>query len=136
MHWLDPSTVRLLHEESLAAFGGARGLRDEGLLLSALERPKTILAYGEGIDVFDLAAAYGYGLSKNHPIVDGNKRMAFLAMGVFLAINHYRLVVPQIEAVETILTLASGKLGEAALAQWLRDHSLNLSASPSESGRS
>ena len=82
----------LLHDESLAEHGGAPGIRDEGLLKSALARPLNLVAYGEP-DLADLAAAYGVGLAKNHPFVDGNKRAAFLALGLFLALNGQRLVV-------------------------------------------
>jgi death-on-curing protein len=117
--WLDKQAVLLLHQESLAQFGGATGLRDEGLLDSALARPLNRFHY-EGIDdAAQLAAAYGYGLAKNHAFVDGNKRAAFLAVGLFLALNGKRLNADPVDATRTILALAAGELGEAALAQWI-----------------
>ena len=124
MNWrfLSKPAVLLLHEESLAEHGGAPGLRDEGLLESALARPQHLLAYGEP-DVFGLAAAYGFGLARNHAFVDGNKRAAFLATGLFLALNGWRLTASQGEATLTILALAAGDLSEDEFAQWLREHS-------------
>jgi len=104
-------------------FGGARGLRDEGLLDSALSRPVNLLLYEPGSDRASLAAAYGYGIAKNHAFVDGNKRAAFLGIGLFLSINGTRLHVDQVDAINTILALAAGSLSEAALAVWLRKHS-------------
>ena len=116
----------LLHEESLAEHGGAAGLRDEGLLESALARPHHLLAYGKP-DIFALAAAYGFGLARNHAFVDGNKRAAFLATGLFLALNGFRLTSTQVEATLTVLALAAGDIGEDEFAQWLRDHSVSRS---------
>lgn len=117
-HWIDKRALLLLHEESLATFGGARGMRDDGLLDSALARPRNQKSVG----LAPLAAAYGYGIAKNHAFVDGNKRAAFLAIGLFLAINGKRLRVPQVEAIQTILALAAGELGEDALAKWINAH--------------
>ena len=111
----------LLHDESLAEHGGAPGLRDEGLLESALARPHNLLAYGEA-DAQALAASYAFGLVRNHPFVDGNKRAAFLATGLFLALNGFRLKATQAEATLTMLALAAGDLGEADFAAWLRAH--------------
>lgn len=119
--WLDRRALELLHDESIAEHGGAPGLRDEGLLESALARPLNLAAYGQP-DVAELAAAYGVGLAKNHAFVDGNKRVAFLAVGLFLALNGCRLVATQAEATLTMLAVAAGTLDEAALAQWLRAH--------------
>ena len=126
MSWrlLHRQTLLLLHDESLAEHGGAGGLRDEGLFDSALARPEHLLAYGgEGIDVAALAAAYGFGLARNHPFVDGNKRAAFLAIGLFLHLNGYRLRTTQQDATLTILALAAGELSEAQLADWIRARS-------------
>ncbi|MBW7902828.1 MAG: type II toxin-antitoxin system death-on-curing family toxin [Rhodocyclaceae bacterium] len=117
--WLEPRALALLHDESLAIHGGASGVRDEGLLESALSRPLNLVAYGRP-DVFDCAAAYAYGLAKNHPYVDGNKRTAFLAAGVFLRLNGWRLQVTQIDAIQTVLALAAGELSETDFAAWLR----------------
>jgi death-on-curing protein len=119
--WVDRQALLLLHGESLAEHGGAAGLRDAGLLDSALARAKNIAAYDKP-DVADLTAAYGSGISQNHPFIDGNKRAAFLSTGLFLALNGYRLIATQAEASITILSLAAGELNEAAFASWLRAH--------------
>lgn len=120
--WIDRRALELLHEESLAEHGGAAGLRDEGLLESALARPLNLVAYGSP-DVHELAAAYGVGLARNHPFVDGNKRAAFLAVGLFLALNGRRLRSSQADATLTMLAVAAGQMDEGAFARWLRDHS-------------
>lgn len=119
--WIDRRALELLHDESLATHGGASGLRDEGLLESALARPLHLAAYGQP-DVCELAAAYGIGLAKNHAFVDGNKRAAFLAVGLFLFLNGYRLTAPQADATLTMLAVASGQMDEVAFARWLRQH--------------
>jgi death-on-curing protein len=119
--WVDRRALELLHDESLAEHGGAAGLRDEGLLESALARPLNLAAYGSP-EVWDLAAAYGVGLAKNHAFIDGNKRAAFLAVGMFLALNGYRLTAPQADATLTMLAVAAGQMDEATFARWLRQH--------------
>ncbi len=119
--WVDKHALLMLHDESLAEHGGSSGLRDEGLLDSALSRPLNLAAYGTP-DVADLAASYASGLSKNHAFVDGNKRVAFLAMGVFLYLNGYRLTATQALATATMLSLAAGDLQDDALADWIRKH--------------
>ena len=119
--WIDRRALELLHDESLTEHGGSTGLRDEGLLESALARPQNLLAYGEP-DFADLAAAYGGGLIQNHPFVDGNKRAGFLAVGLFLGLNGYRLVSTQADATLTVLALAAGELDERAFAVWIRAH--------------
>ncbi|MBP6339206.1 MAG: type II toxin-antitoxin system death-on-curing family toxin [Vitreoscilla sp.] len=111
----------MLHEESLAEHGGAPGVRDEGLFESALARPLNLVQYGQP-DTADLAASYGVGLAKNHAFVDGNKRVAFLAVGLFLALNGWRLQATQAEATLTMLAVASGELTEDTFAAWLRSH--------------
>ena len=121
--WVEKQALLLLHDESLAEHGGASGLRDEGLLESALARPLNLVAYAAQ-DFADLAAAYGFGIAQNHPFVDGNKRAAFLAVGLFLHINGYRLKVEQAEAAATVLALASGELEEPAFAAWIRERSV------------
>ena len=113
--------LELLHDESLAEHGGRSGLRDEGLLESALARPHQLLAYDEP-DAAALAAAYGFGLIRNHAFVDGNKRVAFLATGLFLGLNGHRLVTSQVDATLTMVALAAGDLTEDEFAQWLRTH--------------
>lgn len=123
MDWrfVDERVLCLLHDESLAEHGGAPGLRDQGLLSSALARPKQLAHYAEP-DLADLTACYGVALAKNHAFVDGNKRAAFLAIGLCLAINGHRLVVSQAEATLTIFAVAAGDMSEESLAQWLRQH--------------
>lgn len=118
-NWIDKRALLLLHEESLAMFGGARGMRDEGLLDSALARPVNKHHYDGVRDLAELAAAYGFGVAKNHAFVDGNKRAAFLSIGLFLAINGARLEADRIDAIRTILALAAGELDEASLARWI-----------------
>jgi death-on-curing protein len=119
--WIDARAILFLHDESLAMFGGARGLRDAGLLQSALARPVNQHLYKPDGDVAELAAAYAFGLAKNHPFVDGNKRTAFLALGLFLALNGWRLETTQIDAIDAMLSLATGSLDESALANWIRE---------------
>ena len=125
MSWrfIDRRALLLLHDESLAEHGGAPGLRDEGLLESALARPLNLVTYGEP-DVAALAAAYGVGLAKNHAFVDGNKRAAFLAVGLFLALNGQRLATTQADATLTMLAVASSDMSEDAFAAWIRSHLL------------
>ena len=119
--WVSQQALVLLHDESLAEHGGSPGLRDTGLLESALARPKNLAAY-ESPDHAALAASYGVGLAKNHAFVDGNKRAAFLAVGLFLYLNGFRLTASQAQATLTMLAVASGELSEAAFAAWLREH--------------
>jgi death-on-curing protein len=121
--WVDKRALMLLHDESLAEHGGLPGLREEGLLDSALARPLNLAAYGAP-DIAALAAAYGVGLAKNHPFVDGNKRAAFLAVGLFLALNGYRLTADQVSATKTMLAVAAGDLDESGFAAWLRNHTV------------
>jgi death-on-curing protein len=121
VRWLDKRALLLLHGESLAEHGGLPGLRDAGLLDSALARPLNLAAYGMP-DLAELAASYGVGLAKNHPFVDGNKRAAFLAIGLFLALNGYRLNATQLDATQTMLHIAAGEIDEATFAAWLRAH--------------
>lgn len=118
-NWIDKRVLLLLHDESLAEHGGASGMRDEGLLDSALARPLNLALY-EKPDVAALAASYAMGLAKNHPFVDGNKRAGFLAMGLFLFLNGHRLTATQADATVTMLAVASGEIDESALADWIR----------------
>jgi death-on-curing protein len=120
--WIDKRALLLLHEESIAAFGGARGLRDEGLLDSALSRPVNQYLYDKTTDAASLAAAYAFGIAKNHAFVDGNKRAAFLSIGLFLALNGKRLRADPVDAIQTMLALAAGTLDENGLAGWIRRH--------------
>jgi death on curing protein len=117
--WIDKSLLITLHDESLAMHGGASGIRDEALLDSALNRAPNLAHYGEP-DFAELAASYGVGLAKNHAFVDGNKRAAFLSMGLFLAINGYKLTATQVDATLTMLAVAGGEIGEPEFAAWIR----------------
>lgn len=119
--WINRRALLLLHGESLVLHGGAPGIRDEGLLDSALMRPQNLALYGQP-DVFDCAAAYAFGLAKNHPFIDGNKRAAFLGAGMFLRLNGHRLTATPPDATLTMLALAAGDLAEAGYAAWLRQH--------------
>jgi death-on-curing protein len=121
--WIDKSALILLHDESLAEHGGRAGLRDEGLLESALNRPLNMLAYVEP-DIADLAASFASGLAQNHPFVDSNKRAAFLAVGMFLYLNGYRLQATQADATLTVLGLAAGEISETNFAAWLSRHAI------------
>jgi death-on-curing protein len=118
--WLSAEVVRAIHDDLLLQHGGMPGVRDAGVLESALGRPRFRWAYGEASDLLDCAAAYGFGIAKNHPFNDGNKRTAFQAMYTFLAINGIELTAPEVETVTTMLGVADGRIGEATLGKWLR----------------
>lgn len=111
--------MRALHEQLLAEFGGASGIRDEGLLLSALARPENLYAYGKATQ-FQMAAAYCHGLVKNHPYVDGNKRTGFAVTVLFLELNGHAFRATEAEAVVQVLAVAVGELTEARCATWLQ----------------
>jgi death-on-curing protein len=120
--WIDRLALLFLHEETLAEHGGLTGLRDESALDAALARPQHVHAYESTADLARLAAAYCFGLVRDHPFNDGNKRAGFLALGLFLSLNGCELQVDQAEAAETILRLAAGQLSENALADWIRKY--------------
>jgi death-on-curing protein len=126
--WLDVEIMIDLHAEQLALFGGPDGIRDHGLLESALGRPINKFSYGEN-DLAALAAAYGFGIARNHPFVDGNKRAAFGAIIVFLGLNDIDLVVAPESATVMVLALAAGEVNEEGLTRWIRD---NWPQEPSE----
>lgn len=117
--WLDKDLLVTLHDESLTMHGGASGIRDQALLDSALNRAPNLAHYGTP-DFAELAAAYGVGLAKNHAFVDGNKRVAFLSVGLFLALNGFQLKATQVDATLTMLTVAGGELNEEDFAKWIR----------------
>jgi death on curing protein len=119
--WLDVEILIDLHAEQLALFGGPDGIRDQGMLESALGRPINKFAYGE-TDLAALAAAYGFGIARNHPFVDGNKRAAFGAIIVFLGLNDVDFLVPPESATAMILSLAAGEVNEEGLTRWIRDN--------------
>lgn len=123
--WLRRDALAALHAEQLAEHGGANGVRDEGLLESALARSENLAAYGDP-DAFDLAAAYAFGVVKNHPFIDGNKRAGFMACATFLALNGHALTASDQAVVETVLGLAAGAITEPAFAAWLRENSAPL----------
>jgi death-on-curing protein len=118
--WLPYELILDLHAEQLREHGGAPGLRDENGLRSALARPRQIATYESGASLFRLAAAYAYGLTRNHPFVDGNKRAAFIAAGVFLGLNDWYLDAPEGEATGMVLALAAKDIDEAAFTAWLK----------------
>ena len=121
--WVADSVVLAIHEAQLAEHGGIAGIRDEGLLSSALARPHNLEAYGDDPDAAALAAAYAFGIARNHPFLDGNKRTAFVVMELFLNLNGWNLKASDEECIGTMLALAAGDLGEKSLAGWLRSHS-------------
>lgn len=119
--WLLESAVLIAHESTIALHGGSPGIRDSGLLESALARPRNLYEYGEA-DIFDLAAAYTAGIVKNHPFVDGNKRTGFLAGAAFMEINGCRFSASEAGATQVIMGLAAGNLTEHQLADFLREN--------------
>ncbi|BEP50460.1 MULTISPECIES: type II toxin-antitoxin system death-on-curing family toxin [Variovorax] len=119
--WLSLQLIHAVHEEQLAEHGGPAGVRDEGLLVSAMGRPQNRALY-ESPDAAALAASYAFGIARNHPFTDGNKRTAFVAMEVFLDLNGFELRATDHDCVLTTLKLAAGQLEEEALAEWIRAH--------------
>lgn len=120
--WLSMHVVVAIHFDQIREHGGSLGVRDKGLLESALDRPRNRFYYESDSDLTALAAAYGFGIAKNHPFVDGNKRVAFQAMYVFLGINGVTIMADEDEVVRLVLALASGELSESELGAWLRDN--------------
>lgn len=120
--WVSLEDALLFHELLIRAFGGSEGVREQGLLESALDRPKNVFAY-ESNDLFVLAAAYAHGIVKNHPFVDGNKRAAFVIARVFLGMNDVAFDPEEAEAVVMVEALASGELSQAEFVEWLRKNS-------------
>jgi death-on-curing protein len=123
--WIRLGEATAIHAEQIAEHGGLEGIRDQGLLESALARPENLAAYGKP-DVCDLAAAYAYGLARNHPFADGNKRTAFVVSATFLILNGRDLTATEVNVVETVLKLAAGALPEAELADWFRANSREI----------
>ena len=124
--WLSRLVVDAVHDEQLREHGGLPGIRDENVLESALARPRRKWRYTDQTDVPTLAAAYAFGLVRNHPYRDGNKRIGLLAMVTFLGMNGHDLHATEAEVVAEILALADGSLSEEALAGWIRQHSAKL----------
>ena len=119
--WIATEVLYAVHEEQLAEHGGLAGLRDANALESAVARAEQLAHYGEP-DAADLAAAYGFGIARNHPFSDGNKRTAFVAVELFLALNGYELVASDADCVITMLSVAAGDIEETAFADWIRQH--------------
>ena len=119
--WIDPAVIEAVHDAQLAEHGGLAGTRDAGMLAAALSRAQNLAVYGSP-DACDLAAAYGYGISRNHAFIDGNKRTGFVAAELFLALNGFDLDATNVDCVLTMLQVASGEITEAAFAAWLRTH--------------
>lgn len=122
MRWLPLPLVAVIHHELILEHGGARGVRDAGLLSAALARPRNLFAY-ETADVYRLAAAYAFGIARNHPFVDGNKRTALMAMYTFLRLNGVQLGAREEDAYLTMMQVAEGTLTEPELAAWIKQHS-------------
>lgn len=121
--WIESALIHTVHDEQLAEHGGGAGVRDLNLLESALARPQQLENDGTP-DAADLAASYGYGISRNHPFIDGNKRTGFVAMELFLALNDFELTATDADCVVTMLSVAAGDIDEAAFAAWVRQHLL------------
>ncbi len=122
--WLDRPILEALHVDQITEHGGSLGIRDAGLLESALARPRQKWHYEPGSDLASLAEAYAFGIAKNHPFVDGNKRAALVAAYTFLALNDFELEATEPEAVTMVLGTADGSLSEEDLASWIRSHLL------------
>lgn len=120
MRWISEEAVLVIHGRQIAEHGGEPGVRDRGLLGSALARPQNILAYSEDADIAALAAAYAFGIAKNHPFIDGNKRTSLVVMRTFLLMNGFDLNASQEEKYFAFVDLAAGSLTEAGLAEWIR----------------
>jgi death-on-curing protein len=120
--WVLRETVLTLHEQLVTELGGSAGIRDEGLLDSALGKPPNLFSYGKPT-LFDLAASYGFGLVKNHPFIDGNKRAGFTVAVVFLELNGYRFRAGEADAAVRMLALAAGEMSEVEFAAWLKANS-------------
>ena len=123
IRWVPEPAVRSMQAAMIAEHGGRPGIRDVGLLSSALARPRNQRAYETSSTPFDLAAGYGVAIVKNHPFIDGNKRLALMVMYVFLEINGYRLDAPEVEAVDVMLRLAANEMEEKGLSEWLKANS-------------
>jgi death on curing protein len=118
--WIDERDALALHDRLLDLEGGKAGLRDRGLLQSALARPQQLLAYGHQPDIVQMAAAYTAGIVQDHPFIDGNKRTGFVVGVLFLELNGFRFTASEEDAAQAVLSLAAGKLKEAAFAAWIR----------------
>jgi death-on-curing protein len=125
--WVEKAIAIAIHQRQLAEHGGSDGIRDNGLLESALFRPLNQFAYSKP-SIFDLAAAYGYGITKNHPFIDGNKRTGYIVMRTFLRLNGYDINASITEKYATWIKLADNQISEAELANWIEEKSIKLSS--------
>ena len=123
--WISEAIAKAIHADQIIQHGGSPGIRDENLLSASLARPRHLFIYGQP-NLFELAAAYGYSLAKNHPFIDGNKRTAFAVMATFLLVNNYLLEVPEPEIVTIMEQLASGEENQESLGKWLGENSVKL----------
>ncbi|PKA16143.1 type II toxin-antitoxin system death-on-curing family toxin [Leptospira haakeii] len=121
--WLNKKIVEAIHLDQVKQHGGSQGIRDQGLLESALDRPKNKWVYDSSSSIFDLAASLCLGIAKNHPFIDGNKRVAYMTTYVFLGLNGYSIEVPEEEVVSIMLRVADGSIDEINLSTWLKDSS-------------
>ena len=126
--WLNIDVLKSVHEDQLLAHGGIAGVRDEGMFLSAMSRAQNLAAYGQP-DIADLAAAYGFGIAKNHPFLDGNKRTAFVAVELFLMLNRHILNASDSDCILTMLAVAGGDMAEADFAHWISTNSIGTDSS-------
>lgn len=126
IRWVPESVVRAIHAGLIAEHGGRGGLREAGLLSSALARPRNRKVYGAASSLFDLAAAYGVAIARNHPFIDGNKRVALVLIYVFLEMNGVRLEASEKDAVEVMLAIAAGQMDEKELSVWIRKNSVSF----------
>lgn len=131
--WLDRLVLNALHHQLIREYGGSPGIRDDGLIESALARPSQKWAHAENVDLPGLAAAYAYGLIRNHGFVDGNKRVGAATAGVFLMLNGLEIEAPEPELASTMLAVAAGEWDEETLASWIHEHVVPFSDDPAES---
>lgn len=120
--WISEQLAKAMHADQISQHGGTPGVRDQNLLSASLARPRHLFAYGDNPTLFDLAAAYGYGLAKNHPFIDGNKRTAFVVMATFLELNGSSLDAPEIEVVILMERLATDQESQDSVAEWLKEN--------------
>src|SRR5207253_6852013 len=122
--WLSRALIEAIHVDQILEHGGRPGIRDAGLLDSALSRPRNVWEYEDNVDLAGLAAEYGFGIARNHPFFDGNKRVAFTAVNVFLILNGREIDAPEMDVVDVIVRLADGRLSRPKFADWIRQHSI------------
>jgi death-on-curing protein len=127
--WISAQLAKAIHHDQITQHGGGLGIRDDNLFLASLDRPKNLFAYGVSPTIFDLAAAYAYGIAKNHPFIDGNKRTAFVVMAVFLELNGYSLDAPEMEVVLMMERLVTDLEDQESFAVWLQKQPIAIDES-------